>query len=43
MAYETGTSIEGEGKYLPSYRRVGDRWLFAADSWSMSAPPKDTN
>lgn len=43
MAYETGTSFEGEGKYLVVYRRVGDRWLIAADSWSMNTPPEDAN
>jgi tetratricopeptide (TPR) repeat protein len=40
LAYEVGASVSpaGAGKYLTIYRRIGDEWKIAADTWSDDAP-----
>jgi uncharacterized protein (TIGR02246 family) len=34
-----GTKKEDRGKYLTVWRRVGKKWLIAADAWSSDLPP----
>jgi len=34
-----GTRKEDHGKYLTVWRRVGKKWLIAADAWSSDLPP----
>ena len=34
-----GTKKEDHGKYLTVWRRVGKKWLIAADAWSSDLPP----
>lgn len=34
-----GTKREDRGKYLTVWRRVGKKWLIAADAWSSDLPP----
>ena len=34
-----GTKKEDRGKYLSVWRRVGNKWLLAADAWSSDLPP----
>jgi len=34
-----GTKKEDRGKYLSVWRRVGKKWLLAADAWSSDLPP----
>lgn len=34
-----GTKKEDHGKYLTVWKRVGTKWLIAADSWSSDLPP----
>lgn len=34
-----GTRKEDHGKYLTVWKRVGTRWLIAADAWSSDLPP----
>ena len=34
-----GTRREDHGKYLTVWRRVGKKWLIAADAWSSDLPP----
>lgn|SRR5512147_168843 len=34
-----GTHKEDHGKYLTVWRRIGNRWLIAADAWSSDLPP----
>ncbi len=43
MAYEFGTSFEGQGKFMVVYRRVDGQWLIAADSWSWNSPRAASN
>lgn len=33
-----GTKKEDHGKYLTVWRRVGEKWLIAADAWSSDLP-----
>lgn len=34
-----GPKREDHGKYLTVWRRIGERWLIAADAWSSDLPP----
>ena len=34
-----GTQKQDRGKYLSVWRRVGKKWLLAADAWSSDLPP----
>jgi uncharacterized protein (TIGR02246 family) len=39
MPLNDGTKKEDRGKYLTVWRRVGKKWLIAADAWSSDLPP----
>ena len=39
MPLNNGTRKEDHGKYLTVWRRVGKKWLIAADAWSSDLPP----
>lgn len=39
VPHSDGTTREDHGKYLTVWKRVGTKWLIAADAWSSDLPP----